>query len=726
MNNGLVSYAAFLKTKIPNKASSGIAVNKLPSYLYDFQEAICRWALEKGRAAVFTDCGTGKSPLQLSWAKEIGGTCLIVAPLSVAEQTQREGKKFGVKVTYVKTQQELSLGINITNYERIKSFNEQGLDSIVCDESSILKSLEGRTKEYLLESFNKVPYKLCCTATPCPNDIAELANHCEFLQVMTRAEMLASFFVHDEEGWRLRGHAAKPFYRWLATWAMAMKNPSDLGFDGSRFVLPKLNILPAIVPSTEPMDGMLFPGPLRGIQGRIKARKTSLQDRVAMTAKLANEAKGQVIVWCGLNTEAEACAKLIPNSRNIQGSDPTDQKKSDILDFIDGKYHVMITKPKIAGFGLNLQNASTAIFCGLGDSYESYYQCIRRSWRYGQKNPVNVYIVISEFEEQILENVKRKEREAEKLSASIIEGAKEFEKMELGKKQKAETMGTAVYKGEDWKLYQGDAVEEAKKIPESSIDLSVFSPPFLSLYTYSASEKDIGNCKNNKEFFEHFSFLIKELLRVTKPGRLCCVHCALTATTLANDGVIGLKDFPGDVIRQFVKQEWIFQGEVVIQKNPQVQAIRTHSKGLLFAQLKKDASWLRPGLSDQILVFRKPGENATPIHPDITNEEWISWAHPVWFDIRESDTLNTKEGKDSSDDRHICALQLGTIERCVRLWSNPGETVFSPFAGIGSEGFVALQQSRKFIGVELKPLYASVACKNLKVAKRRLQGNLLV
>lgn len=282
-----------------------------------------------------------------------------------------------------------------------------------------------------------------------------------------------------------------------------------------------------------------------------------------------------------------------------------------------------------------------------------------------------------------------------------------------------------VYTGDGWTLTNGDCVEEISKVADASVDLSVFSPPFISLYTYTASERDMGNCAGPGEFFEHFGFLQRELLRVTKPGRLVCCHVQQVAAMLERDGYIGLKDFRGDTIRAFQSNGWIYQGEVCIDKDPQAQAIRTKAKGLLFVQMRKDSSWSRPALADYILVFRKPGDNPKPIQPDITNEQWIEWARPIWYGIRESDTLHVAEARGEDDERHICPLQLGTIERCVRLWSNPGEVILSPFAGIGSEGYEAIRLGRRFIGFELKDQYAEVAAKNLKAAESaNAQGSL--
>jgi DNA modification methylase len=282
-----------------------------------------------------------------------------------------------------------------------------------------------------------------------------------------------------------------------------------------------------------------------------------------------------------------------------------------------------------------------------------------------------------------------------------------------------------VYSGDGWTLTQGDCIDGLEQLAEDSIDLSVFSPPFQSLFTYSATERDLGNCSSSEEFFEHFGFVMRELLRVTKAGRLAAVHVAQVPAMLERDGYIGLKDFRGETIRAFIANGWIYHGEVCIQKNPQSQAVRTKAKGLLFVQLRKDSTWSRPALADYILLFRKPGENVVPVVPDITNDQWIQWAHPVWYGIRESDTLQVAEARDDQDERHICPLQLGTIERCLRLWSNPGEVVLSPFAGIGSEGYEAIRLGRQFIGYELKASYAAIAVQNLRAAEAlKTQGTL--
>ena len=271
--------------------------------------------------------------------------------------------------------------------------------------------------------------------------------------------------------------------------------------------------------------------------------------------------------------------------------------------------------------------------------------------------------------------------------------------------------------GEQFHMMLGDSCERLAEVGDDSVDLSIYSPPFASLFTYSPSERDLGNSKDRDQFIEHYRFIVDEMLRVTKPGRLSVVHCQQLSTTKATHGVVGLTDFRGDLIRAHTAAGWIFHGEVTIDKDPQAQAIRTKAHGLMFQTLNKDSAKSRPAFADYLLMFKKPGENEVPVKPECDNEQWIQWARPVWYDIKETHTLNTGVAKDDADERHICPLQLGLIERCVRLWSNRGETVVSPFGGIGSEGHEAVKLGRKFIGIELKPSYWKTAVRNLERAE---------
>jgi len=358
------------------------------------------------------------------------------------------------------------------------------------------------------------------------------------------------------------------------------------------------------------------------------------------------------------------------------------------------------------------------MFLGISDSYEQYYQAIRRCWRFGQESPVNVIIITSDIERVVLENVQNKERAHQLTVAAMAGRVADYDRMALNGQSAAsqEYDLQEPIQSEHYQLIHGDCREQLAAMPPDSVDFTIFSPPFLDLFSYSADPRDLGNSRDDDEFGAMYREVADGLLHVTKKGRLVAVHVAQVPAKLAHDGFIGLKDFRGLIIQIMTDTGFDYHGDVTIDKNPQAQAIRTHSKALLFKQLKKDASWLRPGLADFILLFRKPGESSVAIHPDITNEDWVTWAHPVWYGLRESDTLNKAEARTEKDEKHIAPLQLGVIERCIRLWSNPGDTVLSPFAGIGSEGYVALEHGRKFIGIELKPEYFKVAAKNLERA----------
>jgi DNA modification methylase len=718
-----MTYTDFLDSKrLKIEAYGPTKVGEPHEMLFPFQRDLVRWAVRKGRAALFADTGLGKTFMQLEWARLIGEPTLIVAPLSVARQTIREAVKIGLDVTY--SRDGTVHPLTITNYEMVGHFDPADFGAVVLDESSILKALDGKTRRTLTEMFAATRYRLACTATPAPNDIAEIGNHAEFLGVMAHHEMLAAFFVHEangtketggaREGWRLKGHAEDAFFRWLASWGMAVRKPSDLGYDDDGFVLPALTIRPEFVTTDYVPDGQLFFGGLRGVTDRAAVRKSTVDDRVMRAADFVNGNDDQWIVWHGLNAEGDALVKAIPGAVMVEGSQSPEAKAEALERFQDGAFRVLVTKPSIAGFGMNFQNAHRMAFVGLSDSWESYYQAIRRMWRFGQMQEVEAVVVLSDAEAAIYENVMRKETEAKRMQERLIEHVAAFEKDELEGMPDQFTYETAEANGNGWRVMLGDSVERLREIPDSSVDLSVFSPPFESLFTYSPTERDLGNSANTAQFWTHFRYIIRELLRVTKPGRNVAVHCMAIPTTVARDGFTGVRDFRGDIIRGFVDEGWTFHGEVTIDKDPQAQAIRTKSKGLLFVQKDRDRGWLRPALADYIVAFRKPGENAEPIRSDeVSNDDWIEWARPIWYGIRESATLNAAEAREQADERHIAALQLETVRRCVLLWSNAGDLVLDPFTGIGTTGYVAIQNGRRFVGCELKRSYYEAACRNI-------------
>ena len=738
-------YQEFLQSKrIRFSANGKTAIREdINPILFDFQKDITEWAVKKGRCAVFLDTGLGKTFVQLEWARIMGGTCLIIAPLSVARQTVREARKINIDVNYVREQSQIMDGINITNYELIDNFADD-FDSIVLDESSILKSINGKIRQRLIDKFASVKYKLCCTATPAPNDYVELGNHAQFLGVCSRQEMLAMFFINANkehtytindkpytvkgsnkggQEWRIKHHAEDPFFEWLSTWAIFMTKPSDLGYDDDGFILPSLNIIPKFVKVSDyhQQDSLFFTG-LSGIGDRAKVRADMIPHKGEALSEIMGTITGQSIIWCGLDKESDYVKRNLNGvSREVKGSDDIDYKINTIEEFQDGKFQHLITKIKIAGMGMNFQNASDMIFFGMNDSWESFYQAIRREWRFGQKNPVNVYLILSTYEREIYENVMRKEAQAIRLRTKMVERMKNYEKAELmNKEQSEEVYSEDENEGHNWRALRGDSVKRLKEINDNSVDLSVYSPPFADLFVYSNSERDLGNCRGWDEFFRHYEFIIRDVLRVTKPGRLSCVHTSDIPAMANRDGYIGLRDFPGEVIRWHEKNGWTFVGRAYIQKNPQAQAIRVKSKALLFVQMAKDSSHSRPALIDQILIFKKPGENAVPIEPvkngDLDNETWINWAHGIWTDINETETLQFYCGRDKDDEKHICPLQLQTIERCIKLYSNPDELILTPFMGIGSEAYMAVKLNRRAIGIELKESYYRIAVSNLQKA----------
>lgn len=400
--------------------------------LYEFQKDIVRWALKKGKACIFADCGLGKTPMQLSWAHQVcthaGGMVLVLAPLAVADQTKREAEKFGYTAKVVESQSECISGINITNYEKMDKFVANEFVGVVLDESSILKSYSGKVRTAIIQNFHSVPYKLACTATPAPNDYMEIGNHSEFCGVMTRSEMLSMFFVHDggqTSKWRLKGHATDVFWQWLATFSVFVDNPANIGYQVSGYDLPKLNINEIIVDGNEPIKESLT------LTERREARKESLELRCKKAAKLVNSSNEKWLVWCDLNDESARLSELISESVEVKGSDKSEYKSNSMLAFSDGTVKCLITKPKIAGFGMNWQNCHNMIFTGLSDSYEQYYQAVRRCWRFGQEKPVNVYIIISAKEGCVKENIERKQCDFQKMQSEMTELTKEITKKEL-------------------------------------------------------------------------------------------------------------------------------------------------------------------------------------------------------------------------------------------------------------------------------------------------------
>ena len=736
MADGILGdYDAFIKAKAATSVAVGFDAKDMGGELFDFQRAIVEWACRRGRAAIFADTGLGKTAMQTEWARQVnehtGGDVLIAAPLCVAQQTVEEAAKFGIHVRYCRDQKDAKPGITITNYEMLERFNPADFAGVVLDESSILKAHDSKTRAKIVEMFRDTPYRLSCTATPSPNDHMELGNQAEFLGVMTAAEMLAMFFIHDggdTSQWRLKGHGKTRFWEWMSTWAVCIRNPADLGFDGTRYVLPGLKMHEHIIESPEALPGQLFSGIAQTLTERRDAKRGSLQERVKVAAELVNSHSRPAIVWCHLNDESKALADAIPDAVEVTGSMTIDQKEAAIMAFTHGQKRVIVTKPSIAGFGMNWQHCADVVFAGLDDSYESFYQAVRRCYRFGQFKVVNVHLVSAESEGAVKANLERKQAQADDMADSMVAHMRELTKQAIkGAEVEKSDYRRDVATGKDWTLHLGDCVEVAREMPDNSIDYSVFSPPFASLYTYSNSDRDMGNCKTTSEFYEHFRFLVRELYRIIKPGRLLSFHAMDLQTSKFRDGVIGLHDFTGELTRMFTEEGWIYHSKVTIWKDPVTAMQRTKALGLLHKTIRKDSSMSRQGIADYLVTMRKPGDNAEPIshtHESFPVQKWQKYASPVWMDINPSRTLQYKTARESDDERHICPLQLDVIERAMELWSNPGDLVFSPFTGIGSEGYVAIEMGRRFVGSELKRSYWELARRNLSEAREHQESGL--
>lgn len=719
-----MNYEEFLKTKIEFDAPSGFDGSDeiIPDQLFDFQKAIVKWALRRGRAAIFADTGLGKTFMQVAWANCVhqytGNRVLIVAPLCVSQQTVEEAKKLNIPVTYTR-EMPIETGIYITNYEMLDHFDFSTgyFDGVVLDESSIIKHETSKTRKKIIDQCSEIPYRLSCTATPSPNDYMELGNQAEFLGVMPMAQMLPMFFTHDSgqtSKWRLKGHAKGEFWKWLSQWACVVKKPSDLGFSDEGYDLPALNMIEDVVETGRSIA--------KTLSERNAARRESVEARVKRCAEIVNASDRQWLVWCHLNDESKLLTEMIEGAVEVTGSDKIEKKEKAIWDFTEGRARVLVTKPKIAGFGMNWQHCADMAFVGLSDSYEQLYQAVRRCYRFGQEKPVNVHLISADSEGAVLENIKRKEAQSEEMGRYMLEHMRDLctrevtsLKREVGKYERDR------FKVGDFDLHLGDCVEVAKEIESDSIGYSIFSPPFASLYTYSNQERDMGNSRSYQEFWNHFDYLIDEIFRITEPGRLVSIHCMNLPTSKQFHGYIGMQDFRGEIIRHFQNAGFIYHSEACIWKNPVVAMQRTKALGLLWKQIKKDSSMSRQGIPDYLVTLRKPGENQKPLSH--TPEEfpvnlWQELASPCYMDINQSNTLNRKLAREEDDERHICPLQLDLIERALFLWSQKGDRVFSPFTGIGSEGYVALSMGRKFIGSELKRSYFEVAADNLQNAPR--------
>lgn len=771
-------YKEFLRQKRIIAPSIGFEVedSDISPVLFDFQKDIVKWALLKGRCAVFLDTGLGKTLIQAEFARLVfehtNRPVLIIAPLSVAHQTIKMCKDLlGLNIHYARTDEARVHGVNITNFEMADRFNADLFGCVILDESSRLKHESSKQRQWFINNFADVPYMGCYSATPSPNDLTELGGHSEFLRVMKDLTMRGAFFVNSGKGkatagYELAGHAETAFYEWLSSWSMSARKPSDLGYDDDGFILPPLNetVHEFTADLSEIEAGQTRDGQLKmfvtadGLQDWSKIRQATINQKVQETVEIVQSSNEQFIVWCWYNEEQNKIARLLGDEcASVQGNDTPEHRLDAFERFIAGDVRVLVTKAKIAGHGMNFQHCHNMVFCGLSHSFEMYYQAVRRAYRYGQTHHVNVHIVLSDLEYNIWQSVQEKGEVSAEMLAKLIEQVQGKQLEELGKMKREEVhFEEKTEKGEMWTLHQGDCVDWMARMDDNSVDLIVTSPPFgKSLFVYSADARDMANSATDTEFLETYRFAVRENFRILKPGRVAAIHCIDIPAMRNRDGYIGLKDFSGDLIRLFESEGFVFLGRIPIDKNQQAQSIRTRTRALSMQNgLEKDRATIRPALPDYILVMGKPGVNAVPVvNDEVTRDMWVDWANPTWpaedrdrcaafgawptwYGISESDTLNNKavaekygisdemrkrlwqEARGKDDRRHICPLQLGTIYRCIKLWSLPGELVLDPFSGYGSTGVVAVSENRRYIGTELKPEYFDVSVQNLEMAER--------
>lgn len=739
----IMNYLEFLESKKRPFIESGFEIkeNELNKNLFDFQKFIVKTALKKGRFAIFADCGLGKTLMQLDWAEKVANKTkskvLILAPLAVKGQTLQEAKKFGIDIS----------NIEINNYEQLENIDESIYSGIVLDESSILKNFTGKYKNLIIEKFKNTPYKLACTATPSPNDLNEIGNHSEFLNVLDAQDMRAKWFVRDEgmNNYRLKGHAKKDFYGWISNWAVMLTNPSDLGFDGSKYILPELNYIEKMIETNSRDNGKLFNEGSVSATDFNKELKLTLIERFDEVAKIVNNSNESFIIWVNQNEEEKKALELIPDAISVNGSEKPEIKEKKLLGFANGEFRVLVTKKKIAQFGMNFQNCNNQVFASLDFSFEGLYQAIRRSYRFGQKNNVNIYIITTDTMENVMSSINKKQ-------SQFLEMQSEMNKFINGDSfGLLDSYDFKEVKTADYWLMKGDSCQEIKRIPDNSVDLIVFSPPFSSLFTYSNYIHDMGNNENHEEFFKQYHFLLQDLYRILKPGRLMVCHTKDLAVYKNSSGYTGLYDFTGEHHRAVENVGFKYHSKINIWTDPVLEMQRTKTQRLLYKQLRKDSSYTGVGLPEYCTVFRKWDGNEEDWKP-INNKNqnnfpldiWQQWASPIWnveksdiehleetmkeyrvnswFDIKRTDVLNNSEGTDLGDEKHIAPLQLSVIRKSVQMWSNPGETVFTPFLGIGSEVYESVKLGRFGIGIELKDKYFETAIKNVnKVLEKRNQ-----
>lgn len=664
-----MDYQEFLESKKVSVERSGFDVDEaeLSPFLFDFQKYCVRRMLKLGKGGIFAGCGQGKTLMQLEWAKRVAERenrpVLILAPLSVSRQTIAEGAKFGYRVVRYTDMTDGDMLI-ITNYEQLENIDVDKFIGVVLDESSILKNYTGHYRRLITDVFKHTRYKLCCSATPSPNDLNEIGNHSEFLDVLDAADMRSKWFVREEgmNNYRLKGHAKADFYGWIASWAIVFENPADIGFveTGKEFILPKLNYIEHQIETT-PEPGLLFSqGIVNATNFNAELRKTK-NERLELAAKLARETEGQVLIWTKQNEEGEILRKLLPEAIEVKGSDKDADKERRLLDFADGKIRILISKAKICGYGMNFQKCGTQIFVAPDFSFEDFYQQVRRSYRFGRDGEVNIHLIITDTMQNARAIIEDKQRKFDEMQREINRNINEHHYGLL------EDYTYDEYRDDKVLLMKGDTTIEIKRIPDNSVDLIIFSPPFSSLFTYSNYIHDMGNNESHEDFFKQYAFLLKELYRILKPGRLMCCHTKDLGVYKNSSGYTGMYDFTGEHTRHVLESGFKLHSKVTIWTDPVLEMQRTKTQRLLYKQVTTDSSKTGIGMAEYLTIFKKWDGNEEDWEPIVNLNKsnfpldvWQKWASPVWMDIKRTDVLNGKEGTAQGDEKHIC-LAKGSL-----------------------------------------------------------------
>jgi hypothetical protein len=539
----------------------------------------------------------------------------------------------------------------------------------------------------------------------------ELGNHSEFLDVMKMTEMSAMYFVHDggdTNKWRLKKHSIDIFYQWVGTWASVLRKPSDIGHKDKGYDLPALKFYETTIETHLRNNGMLFNEVAVSATNFNQELRVTKIERIEEAVNIVNQSNEPFIIWIRQNEEGDLLRKMLPDAVEVKGSDSTEHKEQAFMDFIDGKFRVLITKPKIAQFGLNFQHCRNQVFAALDFSFEGLYQAIRRSYRFGQQSEVNIYIITTDTMQNVIDTIKRKQDQFEEMNKAMTQVIN-------GNQTEEEVKYITDDDCTDWyQIRNGDSVQLIRQLENESVGFSVFSPPFADLYTYSSFAEDMGNSANWQEFLVHFDFLVSDLYRVLQSGRNVAVHCMDLMVKKGVEGYRGMRDFSGMIREAFEKHGFIYHSRITIWKDPVIQMQRTKAIELLHKQVKKDSTMSAVGLPDYVLVFRKDGPRNNPVqNTELPVDLWQKYASPVWMDINQTNTLQYTTARDNRDEKHICPLQLDTIERLIHLYTNKGDVVFTPFLGIGSEAYQAVKMGRKAIGFELKPSYYHIARQNM-------------